>query len=393
MEAKLIYNKDYSLEFLPEPRSDGTASTVPFGSLVEIAQQQTRNSDPKNKKRKTTMDDDIVMVDEESIPLIISMVAGCVAGAIEATAAWPMEYIKVQLQLQQDRQQLKAAAAAASKSSATSDYYAADGGDGIWIEVLEKGDVKEVIVEEPPPYRGMIHGLVYTVRTHGFFALYTGLMPTLLGSIPKAGIRFFLFAWFSDLLRDRYGNLSIGMCLLAGLAAGAFEALIVVVPVETVKTKCIQLNMPFLQGLHKIIHMEGIPGIYQGVLATVLKQSSNHGLRFVWYYEYKRIVTHDGLYALSPAQAFMGGMTAGIFSAVGNQPFDVLKTRMQGLNLEEQHPHSTWDCIRKTFRRDGILGFYVGIVPRLFRVIPGQGIIFMSFECIVAILLAVSKKG
>lgn len=33
-------------------------------------------------------------------------------------------------------------------------------------------------------------GLTYTVRTTGFFSLYRGLAPTLVGSMPKAGIRF-----------------------------------------------------------------------------------------------------------------------------------------------------------------------------------------------------------
>ena len=79
------------------------------------------------------------------------MAAGCIAGGIEATAVWPMEFIKTQLQL---------------------------GAKG----------------KEPLPYNGMISGLTYTVRTTGFLSLYRGLVPTLLGSMPKAGIRFGLNA-------------------------------------------------------------------------------------------------------------------------------------------------------------------------------------------------------
>jgi len=81
---------------------------------------------------------------------LLPMAAGCIAGGIEATAVWPMEYIKTQLQL-------------TSKSAA-----------GL----------------KPLPYNGMISGLTYTVRTTGFLSLYRGLAPTLVGSIPKAGIRF-----------------------------------------------------------------------------------------------------------------------------------------------------------------------------------------------------------
>ena len=55
----------------------------------------------------------------------------------------------------------------------------------------------------------MIGGLSYTVRTTGFFSLYRGLAPTLVGSIPKAGIRFGLNAVIKDSLRDKNGNTNI----------------------------------------------------------------------------------------------------------------------------------------------------------------------------------------
>lgn len=39
------------------------------------------------------------------------------------------------------------------------------------------------------PFTGIISGLRYTVKTTGFLSLYRGLTVTLLGSVPKAGIR------------------------------------------------------------------------------------------------------------------------------------------------------------------------------------------------------------
>jgi solute carrier family 25 citrate transporter 1 len=61
---------------------------------------------------------------------LLAMSAGCIAGGIEATAVWPMEFIKTQLQLQ-------------SKAK------------GVNL-----------------PYNGMLGGLKYTVETTGFFSLY-----------------------------------------------------------------------------------------------------------------------------------------------------------------------------------------------------------------------------
>jgi solute carrier family 25 citrate transporter 1 len=111
----------------------------------------------------------------------------------------------------------------------------------------------------------MISGLSYTVRTTGFTSLYRGLAPTLIGSIPKAGIRFGLNAVIKDALRDEDGKLTPGKNFVAGLGAGVTEALLVVAPVETVKTKVIEMNMPFLQGFRHIVKNEGMGGVYQGV--------------------------------------------------------------------------------------------------------------------------------
>jgi solute carrier family 25 citrate transporter 1 len=213
-----------------------------------------------------------------------AMTAGCIAGGVEATAVWPMEYIKTQLQLQ----------------SKTKGY--------------------------KPPYTGMISGLTYTVKETGFLSLYRGLAPTLIGSVPKAGIRFGLNSVIKDKLRDKEtGKLTVGKNFVAGLGAGVSEALLVVAPVETVKTKCIELNKPFLEGFRYILKNEGFGGVYQGAVATALKQGSNQGLRFMWFNEYKRIITNDGEIKLTPIMGLFGGMTAGCFSTLGNNPFDVVK--------------------------------------------------------------------
>ena len=226
----------------------------------------------------------------------------------------------------------------------------------------------------------MVSGLRYTVQTTGFFSLYRGLAPTLLGSIPKAGIRFGLNSVIKDKLRDANGQLTPGKNFVAGLGAGVSEALLIVAPVETVKTKCIELNQPFVAGFRHIIKTEGIAGVYQGAFATALKQGSNQGLRFMWFNEFKRIVTADGEKPMTALLGLLGGMSAGCFSTLGNNPFDVIKTRMQGTKASQYA--STLDCLKQIWAKEGVSALYAGVVPRLGRVVPGQGIIFMSFETI-----------
>lgn len=214
-----------------------------------------------------------------------------IAGGIETMVVWPMEFIKTQLQL-------------SSKAS-------------------------------PLPYNGMVSGLTWTVKNNGFLGLYRGLAPTLIGSMPKAGIRFGLNAQIKGRLKDADGKLTPGKNFVAGLGAGVSEALIIVAPVETVKTKCIDLNKSFIDTFKHIMKNEGLAGVYQGAGATALKQGSNQGLRFMFFNEYKGYVTNNGEKPMTPLLSLVGGMSAGCFSTLGNNPFDVVKTRMQGLKASQ----------------------------------------------------------
>lgn len=264
------------------------------------------------------------------------------------------------------------------------------------------------------PYTGMLSGLRYTVNTTGFISLYRGLAPTLIGSVPKAGIRFGLNSVIKEQLRDpATGQLTPAKNFIAGLGAGVAEAIVIVAPVETVKTKCIELNQPFVAGFRHILKTEGLAGVYQGSVATALKQGSNQGLRFMWFNEYKRIVTADGDTKMTPLKSLLGGMSAGCFSTLGNNPFDVVKTRMcvstdrsrawhmpsvvslvrvamsplfcrQGTKASRYA--GTIDCFKQIVTKEGFSALYAGVVPRLGRVVPGQGIIFMSFEAIEGVL-------
>jgi solute carrier family 25 citrate transporter 1 len=53
---------------------------------------------------------------------------------------------------------------------------------------------------------------------------------------------------------------------------------------------------------------------------------------------------------------------------------------MQGLDAAKYS--SALDCARQLTKSEGPGVFLRGLVPRLGRVVPGQGIIFMSFESI-----------
>jgi len=271
----------------------------------------------------------------------IPILSGGIAGGLETIIIWPTEYTKTLLQLQTNN--------------------------------------------KIPKYNGMIDCATQQINKYGPVGLYRGLIPALGFAIPKAGIRFGSFSFFHDLIIKNTNNDNSPMTKLgAGMMAGVIEATIIVTPQETIKTKLIEMNTGFYNGIKTIVKNEGLLGFYNGLIPTILKQSTNQGLRFMSYGIYKNAITNNDKTEITLYQSLIGGMIGGSISTLCNNPIDVVKTRMQGLNSHQYN--STFNCIHIIIKKEGFYAFYKGIIPRLMRVVPGQGIIFASYEKISYVL-------
>ena len=78
------------------------------------------------------------------------------------------------------------------------------------------------------------------------------------------------------------------------------------------------MNCGFFEGMRWILREEGVGGIYKGVTATVAKQASNQGLRFMFMGSFKDYVSEGGKKKIHPVTTVIGGMGAGLFSVLGN---------------------------------------------------------------------------
>ena len=85
------------------------------------------------------------------------------------------------------------------------------------------------------------------------------------------------------------------------------------------------------------------------------------------------------------------GSAAGVVGTLVGYPFDVVKTRMQSTQASAYS--STLDCFAQIARKEGLANFYSGSLARCFRVLPGQGIIFMSQEKIYQALASATGRG
>eukprot|EP00658_Telonema_sp_P-2_P070096 TRINITY_DN59711_c0_g1_i2.p1 TRINITY_DN59711_c0_g1~~TRINITY_DN59711_c0_g1_i2.p1 ORF type:complete len:452 (-),score=95.02 TRINITY_DN59711_c0_g1_i2:269-1624(-) len=261
---------------------------------------------------------------------LVAPMAGFLSAGLEISLVWPTEYAKTQLQLNRTNKDFK---------------------------------------------------ILKHLRAQGL-SIYRGLTPMLIGAPFQGLLRFGSLDLMNNMFRDpETGKVGRFSGLLAGISAGCLESVLVVTPMETVKTRLIDSGKGLREALPYIYRTEGLTGFYKGLFPTMAKSCSNQALRFLIFNEYKRIIIGNRPeFELSVLEALVGGMTAGCLGALGNTPFDTVKTRMQGLDAGRYR--NMWDCARTMMKHEGILSLWKGVGARLMRVVPGQGIIFCSYESI-----------
>ena len=276
----------------------------------------------------------------------MSAIIGGVTGAIEISITYPTEYVKTVMQL--------------------------------YPEVNK---------------RGAVNCVKDTMAKGGYFRMYKGYPALLMFSVPKNYVRFGAFQYArSNLFTDTNSKLSTFAC---GLTAGASEALLVVTPQETLKTKLIHDILSkepkyrnVFHGIYSISKQQGFGGIYAGPVPTVLKQSTNQGVRFVVFEDVQKRL--QSVIPVKVLADLLAGAFAGICSTLVNNPIDVINTQMQGL---EAHKYKGFtDCFGQIYSNEGVMGFYKGVGPRLARVTLDVGLTFAIFNSLKRKLMEYFSK-
>lgn len=267
-------------------------------------------------------------------PFVAALVGG-VAGALEITFAYPMEFTKVIMQLYPDYNKL-----------------------GV-LSVMKK-----------------------TIKQDGLFGLYKGYNLLLLAGVPKAYVR---FGTFEYLKQNVFTNNTVLNTTICGAIAGTIEGLFVHVPVENVKVKLIhdRFKTPpqfrnLFHGIYKVCSEQGYNGMTAGTTITMLKEGSNHAIRFPLFLGLQKVFT-PFLNNNVIRDLIAGGMT-GILCVMINQPLDVIKTNLQGLDAHKFTGIA--DVAKQIIKKEGLLGMYRGVKPRMARVAIEVSVTFASYNTI-----------
>ena len=296
------------------------------------------------------------------------ILTGSIVGCTEICFTFPFEYVKRQLQLQQQSSKLARAASV--------------------------------------HFSGPLHCARFTVATRGVRGLYTGFQPFFLFAGPRSAVRFYAFEALSSLAAagdTRHSSTQKAAVETAcGFGAGLCEAALGQTPNQAISTKMLHDASPSgpqrIRGLGhavRLIYSEHgfFRGFFCGLEPALIKGATTNCIRFPVFGALKQwLLLRDGGSAndssdcqlrrlqLRPHEAVFAGGVAGAISAVLTQPIDTVMAQAQG--LESHRFKNSLAAAREIIRAGGVRALYFGLAPRVVRVVLEVAMQFSLYEAI-----------
>jgi len=265
---------------------------------------------------------------------------GSVAGAVGATAVYPIDLVKTRMQNQRA---------------------------GAYVEELM--------------YRSSLDCFKKVVRHEGFAGLYRGLIPQLMGVAPEKAIKLTTNDFVRDKLTDN-GKIAFHAEMIAGACAGGSQV-VFTNPLEIVKIR-LQVAGEIASSTKisaiSVVKDLGFFGLYKGAKACFLRDIPFSAIYFPVYAHSKAALSDENGYN-SPLSLLLAGAIAGVPAASLVTPADVIKTRLQVVARKGQTSYTgVIDAARKIWAEEGGRAFWKGATARVFRSSPQFGVTLVTYE-------------
>lgn len=284
--------------------------------------------------------------------VIITLVAGAVAGALAKTTIAPMDRAKINFQINKDI---------------------------------------------PYSFRAATLFLKNTFEKEGFIALWRGNSATMARIVPYAAIQFTAHEQWRKVLQVDQGENTKGRRFLAGSLAGMTSQTLTY-PLDLARARMAVTDKytgyrTLREVFVKICKCEGPATLFRGYWATLLGVIPYAGMSFYTYETLKKEYYEiTGNKKPNSFVALMFGATAGVVSQTSSYPLDIVRRRMQTMGVKNKEQYSTiWLTLSKIYRDEGIIkGFYKGLSMNWIKGPIAVGISFTTYDHIKELLIELS---
>ncbi|CAF3345448.1 unnamed protein product [Rotaria socialis] len=256
-------------------------------------------------------------------------------------------------------------------------------------------ETKSVIHNSSLPYRPHYNSLFDAFRTiyreKGLFrGLYQGVAPNVLGNGISWGLYLLLYNTIDILHNKEFkrADLRFQDRFMYSTIAG-ITTISITNPIWVLKTRiCLQYSNSkasiqyknMFDCIRKIYKIEGMKAFYKGLVPGMF--GTVHGtIQFVSYEQMKDFYLkkfHTTEFSTPIILTFSA--LSKLIAVSTTYPYQVVRTRLQD---HHQNYNGVIDVMKKTYHRERIGGFYKGIVPTVYRVVPACCITFVVYEFVL----------
>ncbi|KAH1093339.1 hypothetical protein GLYMA_14G064900v4 [Glycine max] len=239
------------------------------------------------------------------------------------------------------------------------------------------------------------------IHEEGFRAFWKGNLVTIAHRLPYSSVNFYSYEHYKKLLKmvprlqSHRDNVSADLCVhFVGGGMAGITAATSTYPLDLVRTRlAAQTNFTYYRGiwhaLHTISKEEGIFGLYKGLGTTLLTVGPSIAISFS-VYETLRSYWQSNRSDDSPVVISLAcGSLSGIASSTATFPLDLVRRRKQlegAGGRARVYTTGLYGVFRHIIRTEGFRGLYRGILPEYYKVVPGVGICFMTYETLKMLL-------
>ncbi|KAF1796917.1 mitochondrial carrier domain-containing protein [Mucor lusitanicus] len=241
-----------------------------------------------------------------------------------------------------------------------------------------------------PVFKGTFDGLYKIIKYEGVAALWKGLSPALLMSVPANVIYFVGYDYLRDLIQP-YTSIDSSKDyspLVAGAVARTI-AVTIISPIELFRTRLqattgVHDFKHVLDGVKQMVVQDGSKALWRGLPPTLWRDVPFSAIYWMGYEECKKAIELNHKYNMNELQvSFVAGALSGMFAAAVTTPFDVAKTRRQvdagrekPLLVDSRVPA----ILKQIYQQNGVKGLFRGLTPRVAKIGPSCAIMISSYE-------------
>ncbi|RIB05760.1 mitochondrial carrier domain-containing protein, partial [Gigaspora rosea] len=240
-----------------------------------------------------------------------------------------------------------------------------------------------------PLYSNMLDCIRKTNK-EGFSAFYKGTTIPLVGIGACVSIQFAVLEHmkrFFNEINEKNGNktsvLTNSQLFLSGAAAGIANS-VLSVQITPTQSNSLAKNSILYSGpidcIKKIYSSYGIRGIYKGQMITMAREFQGYGTYFFLYELLKR--TEGKGREIESWKTYLYGALAGYGMWLVIYPIDLLKSKLQmdGFTPQTRKYKNALDCFTRTYKYEGLRGFFKGFGTVMLRAGPVNASTFMAYE-------------